>query len=60
MCIVSADLSEMKKLTQPQTNQQNGKHYYVLEFDIILLFGLTELKAQIAWKENVGCALLPL
>lgn len=30
-----------------------GKCYRV-EFDIVLLFGLTELKAQVAWKEGVS------
>ena len=28
--------------------------YYQVNYDIILLFGMTELKAQIAWKENVS------
>ena len=31
----------------------NGGHaYYKADFDIILLFGMTELKAQLAWKEK--------
>ena len=32
--------------------------YYRLDYDIILLFGLTELKAMVAWKEDVGPLLL--
>jgi hypothetical protein len=28
--------------------------YYRKEFDIILLFGMTELKAQLAWTEDVS------
>jgi hypothetical protein len=28
--------------------------FYSVNFDIILLFGLTELKAQVAWEENVS------
>ena len=28
--------------------------YYEVDYDIILLFGTTELKAQVAWKENVS------
>jgi hypothetical protein len=31
----------------------NGKHYWQQDFSIILLFGLTELKAQISWMEDV-------
>lgn len=27
--------------------------YYEVDIDIVLLFGLTELKAQIAWTEDV-------
>lgn len=32
----------------------NGRVYYKADFDIILLFGLTELKAQLCWRERVG------
>lgn len=35
-------------MTSPQ-----GKTYYRVEFKVILLFGLTELKAQISWLEDV-------
>ena len=28
--------------------------YYRVDYDVILLFGVTELQAQIAWKENVS------
>lgn len=31
-----------------------GKEYFRFELDVVLLFGLTELKAHIAWKEDVG------
>ena len=54
LCTVTADMSELKKSIQPQTNRINGKHYYSFEFDIVILFGFTELKAQMAWMENVG------
>ena len=55
LCEVTADLTKLKKkcLIQPQTNHRGAK-YYVLKFDIVLLFGLTELKAQLAWTENVS------
>lgn len=32
----------------------DGRLFYKANFDIILLFGLTELKAQVCWKENVS------
>jgi len=30
----------------------NGTSFYRMDYDIILLFGLTEFKAQVAWKEK--------
>ena len=49
-----ADVTEVKKSIRPECNPCSGATYYTLNFDVILLFGLTELKAQIAWIENVG------
>ncbi|PBK82156.1 hypothetical protein ARMGADRAFT_1171030 [Armillaria gallica] len=31
---------------------RNGKTYFSLNFDIIILFGRTEIKAQVCWIEN--------
>lgn len=31
-----------------------GTYYRRLDYDIILLFNLTELEAVAAWKENMG------
>jgi hypothetical protein len=36
-----------------QMNTSNGARYYEAAFDVVLLFGLTELKAQIAYYHNV-------
>ena len=36
---------------QPKRNER-GMTYWRLEYEIVLLFGLTEFKAQIAYKEN--------
>ena len=52
LCEVTADVTKFKSSIKP--HNYRGAKYYVLEFDIVLLFGLTELKAQIAWTENVG------
>ena len=50
LCNIRADLS-----TAPyQTESKSGeKMYYTRKFDVILLVGLTELKAQIAWIDAV-------
>ena len=35
-------------------NYWSNQSYYTVEYDIVLSFGLTELAAQHAWKENVS------
>ena len=32
----------------------SGGNFYQIEYNVVLLFSLTEFKAAIAWKENVG------
>jgi len=44
------DLSRASVLTLPKTTGEGS--YYAVEYDVILLFGMTELKAQVAWQEN--------
>ncbi|KAH7883409.1 hypothetical protein F5I97DRAFT_1939180 [Phlebopus sp. FC_14] len=46
------DTSRLAHALQPQRTR-DGTTYHVISFDVILLFGLTELKAQISWVENV-------
>ena len=41
------------QLTNIATYTSNGS-YYTINYDIVLAFGLTELTAQYAWKENVS------
>ena len=41
------------KLVNITTYSSDGS-YYTINYDIILCFGLTELTAQYAWKENVS------
>ncbi|KAF8805109.1 hypothetical protein BYT27DRAFT_7192750 [Phlegmacium glaucopus] len=49
LCRVVADLS-----TMPLTPRKNpaGETYYRADYDIVLSFGLTELKAQVAWHDG--------
>jgi len=51
LCTVTADTRQMAKLLKPRYGP-NQVPYYRLHYKIILLFGLTELKAQISWMEN--------
>ena len=50
-CEVSADLASLKRHLKPLWN--GGKEYFRFEMDVVILFGLTELQAYIAWKEDV-------
>ncbi|KIJ14488.1 hypothetical protein PAXINDRAFT_79056 [Paxillus involutus ATCC 200175] len=53
MCTVIADTSKLIHSMSP-LRSLNGGIYYRLDIDVILLFGLTELKAQISWKHGVS------
>ena len=48
-----ADVRDAVRILQPQTGR-NGETYFHFKYQIELLFGLTEHKAQICWNENVG------
>ncbi|KAF9231960.1 hypothetical protein BU15DRAFT_81773 [Melanogaster broomeanus] len=51
LCTVIADTSSLINSMRPQRSL-NGGTYYSLNVDVILLFGLTELKAQISWQDK--------
>lgn len=50
---IRADLSRIIDDLQPCTGAK-GVRYYKLRYQIIILFGLTEFKAQYSWQENVS------
>ena len=50
LCDITADASGMTKVPKLGINE---KYYWQQDYSIILLFGLTELKAQISWMEDV-------
>lgn len=56
MCSIKVDLEDLTKTLKPRTaTNKNGLEdiYYTINFDIALLFGLTEFKASVIWQENV-------
>ena len=55
LCTIEADLSRVPLL--PLTKAKGRGVFYRLDYDIVLLFGMTELKAQVAWKEKVSVVL---
>ncbi|PPQ91153.1 hypothetical protein CVT25_003058 [Psilocybe cyanescens] len=57
MCSIKADLMDLTKTLKPRTiTGKNGQEelYYTINFEIALLFGLTEFKANVIWQENVS------
>ncbi|KAF9552654.1 hypothetical protein CPC08DRAFT_265608 [Agrocybe pediades] len=50
LCHVEADTSQLH--ISPRKSGKGRARHYRVDFDVILSFGLTELTAQIAWKEN--------
>lgn len=53
LCKVVADISQLNKDLKTKQSQGDLPPHYEISYDIVLSFGLTELKAQIAWKEDV-------
>ncbi|KAG2043940.1 hypothetical protein BDR03DRAFT_940307 [Suillus americanus] len=52
LCTIHADLSELSRTLRPKKSAIDQSNYYQIEFDVIILFGHTELKAQISWQEK--------
>ena len=58
LCTIKIDFSHLP-LT-PLSKSSGEGIYYRIDYEVILLFGLTELQAMVAWKENVSSALVLL
>ena len=56
LCKIKLDLSHLP--LPPLTKSSGEGIYYRLDYEVILLFGLTELKAMVTWKENVSPVLV--
>ncbi|KAI6156475.1 hypothetical protein EDD17DRAFT_1845061 [Pisolithus thermaeus] len=52
LCTIFADTSKVALSLQPCQRPDGLGVYYTIEFDVVILFDLMELKAQISWKEN--------
>ncbi|KAF8651107.1 hypothetical protein AX16_004882 [Volvariella volvacea WC 439] len=52
MCTIEADSPTLSRIASRELSTITRKPYYKIEFDVILLFGLTEFKAQISWIED--------
>ncbi|KAJ8595460.1 hypothetical protein M405DRAFT_929541 [Rhizopogon salebrosus TDB-379] len=53
LCTIHADLSELSQALQPRKSGLISKStYYAISFEVVILFGQTELEAQISWKHK--------
>ena len=51
-CFTPVDLSEAARDLVPR-KKVSGHAYNELDYDVIVFFGLTELRATISWKTKV-------
>jgi hypothetical protein len=56
LCTVEADTSQLINAMRPR-HGRGGALFYEQIFSVVLLFGLTELKAQLCWMEDVSTLL---
>jgi hypothetical protein len=52
LCTIVADLSVCAKELKPKI-RDDGVPVFIVAIKVVMLFGLTEFKAQISWMENV-------
>jgi len=52
LCTLEVDLSRLPVTCERKVSGEGM--YYRVDYDIVLLFGVTELQAMLAWTENVG------
>ena len=52
LCSIEADLSHLPLPAQSKSSGLGS--FYRLDYDLVLLFGLTEMKAQVVYKDKVG------
>ena len=53
LCNITADVTSAVQKLKPR-RRPDGRTFYQFDFKVILLFGLTELRAQLKWSENVS------
>ncbi|RXW25676.1 hypothetical protein EST38_g182 [Candolleomyces aberdarensis] len=52
LCMIKVDVTNILKNTKATRQSSTQGKFYRLEYDLVLIFGCTEFKAQIAWKEK--------
>jgi hypothetical protein len=52
-CTIYPDLSELSQTLHPKKSGLDQSRYYEIDFEVIILFGQPELRAQVCWKHKV-------
>ena len=53
LCIIEVDLSHLWNTSSVQTIGKSSGVYYKVSYELVMLFGGTEIEVQVCWKENV-------
>lgn len=53
LCTIEVDLSHLWNTSNVQTLPRGTGVYYKVNYELVMLFGGTEIEAQLCWKENV-------
>lgn len=53
VCTIELDLYDLARKTRECKKVGPGGRYYLLQYDLALHFGLTELKAQVVYMDEV-------
>ncbi|KAJ8585554.1 hypothetical protein M405DRAFT_865328 [Rhizopogon salebrosus TDB-379] len=51
-CTIYPDLSELSQTLHPKKSGLDQSRYYEIDFEVIILFGQPELRAQVSWKHK--------
>jgi hypothetical protein len=60
LCTIHPDFSELSRTLTPQKSAIDSSDYYEVDFEVVILFGQTELKAQISWEYEVRTSFLSI
>ena len=53
LCTIEADLSHLWNTPNLQSMSKGDEVYFKVSYDLVMLFGGTEIQAHLSWKENV-------
>ena len=53
LCTIEVDLSHLSNTSNVQTLSSRSGVFYKVDYELVMLFGGTEIEAQLCWKEDV-------